>query len=134
EWKEFFPYEVTFSTVRTCITMPPLPSVSLRARDLVWNALRTGRSYVANRGVGSDQGFEFTWKAPKGRSYQMGEDAPYDAHGRFSIVVPEEAEIVLRHNGQPYFWGTAKELSFPSASPGTYRVEVFLNRRMWIIS
>jgi hypothetical protein len=29
---------------------------------------------------------------------------------------------------------TTREASFPVARPGTYRVEVFLNRRLWILS
>ncbi len=134
EWKMLFPYGLAFQTICTCVQVPELPSVALRARDMVWNALREGRSYVANRSVGTERGFMFQFVTQAGRNRQMGEDVPYTDRGRFRIRVPQEAEVVLRHNGQPLSWSTAVEMSFPAAGPGTYRVEVYLNRRLWILS
>lgn len=135
EWRPFFPYAAAFQTVCTVIQCPELPAnVPGRARDLVWNALRMGRSYVANRSVATEKGFRFEFKPATGRARQMGETAAWSRGGRFRIEVPEEAEVVLRHNSQPLFWGTAKEITFPPATPGTYRVEVYLNRQLWIMS
>lgn len=134
EWRVMFPYDIAFQTVCTCIITQELPSVWLRARDMVWAALREGRSFAVNRSVGTEKGFSFDFTAENGRRYLMGEEAPYCGGGRFRVAVPEEAEIVLRHNGQPLFWGTAKELTFPPAGPGPYRVEIYLNRRLWILS
>ncbi|CAN5465053.1 hypothetical protein BH09SUM1_BH09SUM1_29570 [soil metagenome] len=134
DWKLTFPYTTAFQTICTCIQTPELPSVSLRARDLVWAALRDGRSYIVNRAVAAEKPFLFEYHAPSGKVRHMGDDAAYEPGGRFHIIVPQEAEIVIRHNGQPLFWGTGAEISFPTASPGSYRVEAFLNRRAWIIS
>lgn len=135
EWRPFFPYATAFQTVVTVIQCGELPTnVATRARDLVWNALRQGRSYLVNRSVGSEQGFHFDFLPATGRARQMGETVPYSRGGRFRIQVPEEAEVVLRHNSQPLFWGTAKEITFPPATPGPYRVEVYLNRQLWILS
>jgi hypothetical protein len=134
EWKTLFPYPDAFCTLRTCIQTQHLPTINRRACDMVWNALREGRSYIANVSVAQDKGFYFEYHESDGRIRRMGDDVPYSTDGRFFINVPEEAELVLRHNGQPFFWGTAREISFPPAGPGSYRVEVFLNRRMWILS
>lgn len=134
DWRVFFPYDVAFQTVCTCVMTTELPSVWLRARDLVWNALREGRSYVVNRSVGSEKGFGFEFVTNGGRTRHMGDEVTYTPSGRFQITLPEEAEAVLRHNGQPLFWGTTKKTSFPPAGPGSYRVEVYLNRRLWVIS
>ncbi len=134
DWKMVFPYEIGFQTICTCVLTQELPSVSLRARDLVWQALREGRSYVVNRSVGAEKPFVFEFHSITGRRRQMGEEIPYSPNGRFHVHLPESAEVVLRHNGQPLFWGTTAEASFPAAGPGSYRVEAYLNRRLWILS
>jgi hypothetical protein len=134
EWKTIFSYQAAFQTLVTCVLCHELPNVSLRARDLVWTALREGRSFMVNRSVGEEKGFDFHFQSSDGRIRFMGDEVGYDPKGRFYIRISRDAEVVLRHNGQPLFWGTAKEASFPVAGPGSYRVEVFLNRRTWILS
>lgn len=134
EWKTFFPYNMAFQTICTCVQTPELPTVSLRARDMVWNALREGRSYIVNRSVGSEKGFDFCYDSAEGRTFHMGQETIYTPGGKIKITVPQPAEVVLRHNGQPLFWGTASEMEFCTPMPGSYRVEVMLNRRTWILS
>jgi len=134
DWKVLFPYDLAFQTICTCIHTQDLPTVWLRARDMVWSALREGRSHVANRVIASEKGFQFEFVSVTGRRRAMGEDVAYTPNGRFHICLPQPAEVVLRHNGQPLFWGTSSETSFPAAGPGSYRVEVYLNRKLWILS
>lgn len=134
DWKVVFPYQTAFQTICTCVQTPELPSVSLRARDLVWTALREGRSYIANRSVATEKGFRFEYLGDDDRPRQMGEDCSFKPGGRMFIKVPQSAEVILRHNGQPLFWGTADEIKFPAPMPGSYRVEVQLNRKLWILS
>lgn len=134
EWKVLFPYRIAFQTICTCINTGELPSVALRARDLVWSALREGRSYIVNRTLGPEKDFTFEYHPSEGRPRPMGDTVSYVKGGRFFIHVPVEAEIVLRHNGQPLFWGTGQQILFPTAGPGSYRVEVNLERRLYILS
>lgn len=134
EWKLLFPYSVAFQTICTCVQTAELPPVAMRARDMVWKALREGRSYVVNRAVGPEKGFLFEYVSEAGRTRHMGEDAPYNAGGKFRIMLPQAAEVVLRHNGQPLSWSTASHMTFPTAGPGSYRVEAYLNRRLWLLS
>ncbi|MCC5877075.1 MAG: PHP domain-containing protein [Candidatus Sumerlaeia bacterium] len=134
EWKEIIPPKLALDTLCTCVQTGELPTVAIRARDLVWNALREGHSYVVNRSVGPASGFSFHYESPDGRDRQMGESVTYIPGGRLWISLAREGEIVLRHNGLPLFWGTGKEIHFPATGPGVYRVEVRQDRRLWILS
>ncbi|MBI1289830.1 hypothetical protein GC173_01110 [bacterium] len=134
EWKTVFSYQVAFQSLVTCIRCQELPGVSLRARDLVWAALREGRSFMLNRSVGDEKNFDFHFQSADGRIRFMGDECTYDPRGRFYVSLSRDAEVVLRHNGQPLFWSTVKEASFPVAGPGSYRIEVLLNRRTWILT
>jgi hypothetical protein len=133
DWRELFPPEPAFGSIVTCVRTGELPTVAVRARDMVWAALREGRSYIANRAVGTEKGFEFEYLPPTGRVRHMGDSHPYAVGGRLRVRVPDPAEIVIRHNGQPLFWGTGSELTFPTVGPGAYRVEVYLDRRLWLL-
>jgi hypothetical protein len=134
EWKTMFTYASAFQSVVTCVRCHELPTISLRARDLVWAALREGRCFMLNRSVGDEKNFDFHFQSADGRIRHMGDEVAYDRRGRFYVSLSRDAEVVLRHNGQPLFWGTTREASFPVAGPGSYRIEVLLNRRMWILT
>jgi hypothetical protein len=134
DWKMFFPYGTSFATLQTIINCPDLPAVALRARDMVWEALREGRSFIANQSINDARGFEFEWHSGAGRTVPMGAQSQYEPGGRISVRVPVEAEVAIRCNGQPLFWGTGNHFFFPAPTPGSYRVEVRLNRRLWILS
>lgn len=134
DWKQLFPFKLAFGTIHTVILSKELPKVAMRARDMVWEALRLGRCYAANQSVNPAKGFEFYWKGPKGQTQWVGAQAEFRPGGRVHVKLPAEGEIAIRHNGQPLFWGTGTEISFPAPTPGVYRVEVRLNRRLWILS
>lgn len=135
-WRVLFPYRKSFSTVRTI-----LPGLVLdqedgaAAKEQLLRALRHGESYVANDSLADSQGFsfEFTYRRG-GKRWQMGTQAPFRRGGVLHVTLPQKAEIVLRLGGQPVFWGTGEKLDFPCVLPGVYRVEVYLDRRMWILS
>ncbi len=137
DWAMFFPYRTSFSAVRTV-----LPGVVLHrgmgvegARRAVLGALRRGKCYIVNEALAAGKGFEFEFAPHRGkRRFFMGGQAPLGGGGVLHITVPEKAEIVLRLDGQPLYWGTGSRLDFPCVLPGIYRVEVLLERRMWIVS
>ncbi|MDX2176040.1 MAG: hypothetical protein SF028_06170 [Candidatus Sumerlaeia bacterium] len=134
EWRTLFPYKTAFATVQTIILARELPRIPARARDMVWEALREGRSFIANASINPPRGFQFYWVDRRGKQRFMGEDAEFESGGRLQVILPTEAEVAIRHNGQPLFWGTGEEIDFPAPTPGSYRVEVRLNRRLWILS
>lgn len=134
DWKPLFTYKQLLGTVQTVVHCAELPNNAVRARDMVFEALRTGRCYIANRAVAGHSGFRFYWKSVSGREQPMGTESDWTPRGRVYIELPEEGEIAIRHNGQPLFWGTGQKIDFPAPTPGVYRVEVRLNRRLWILS
>ncbi|MEQ8820250.1 MAG: hypothetical protein RLY93_08390 [Sumerlaeia bacterium] len=134
DWKEFVPFEYSFHTIRTAVITPRLPKSFPRARDLVWQALRRGNAFIYNRAISPVPSFSFRFEGPENEGCQMGETSQFVANGRMHISIPQPAEIVLRHNSLPAFWTTAQDLSFPALGPGVYRVEVWLEGRLWILS
>ncbi len=137
DWAMLFPYRTSFGTVHTVI-----PGVQLdrraevaETRRVILGALRQGKCYVANEALAPSAGFDFTFAPGRGKKrWPIGAQAALGRGGVLHVSVPEKAEIVLRLGGQPLFWGTGRRLDFPCVLPGIYRVEVFLERRMWILT
>lgn len=134
DWRVLFPYKTSFKTIQMGVLCRELPNVALRARDMLWEALRMGRSYIVNKSIAPAQGFEFYWKSATGKLLTMGQEGDYEDGGRIIVDAPAEAEIAIRNNGQPLFWGTGEKIDFPAPAPGVYRVEIRLNRRLWILT
>ncbi|MCB2153246.1 hypothetical protein KQI84_00040 [bacterium] len=134
EWKTFFTCDVGFRTLRTIVYCPELPKSSTRARDLIWSALRQGHSYIGNEALGPTGPFNFAYEDPEGVLYHMGETVPYVQGGHIQVQLPDEAEIVIRHNAAPLFWGMGSNIRFPVTGPGVYRIEAYRDRKVWIFS
>ncbi len=134
DWREFFPFRVSFNTIRTMIVCPELPSSAKLARQLVWKALRGGHSFIYNHFLGNPREFLFQYVDRHGCIYRIGDTVEYSSGGFLDIVLPQDTEVRIRRNGEPLFWGTAENFSFPVPAPGVYRVEVLLDRRMWILT
>lgn len=134
EWREYFPFKASFRTLCTVVACRELPKADALACDFVWEALRLGRSWMANQALGDPKGFRFSYQYPAGPESYMGETAEFAKGGYVEIALPGEAEIVVRHNGSPMFWGTGSSLRFPVPTPGVVRVEARRDRRTWILS
>ena len=134
EWKTFFPCDVAFKTLRTIVYCPELPRSSTRARGMIWSALRQGHSYIGNESLGPTAPFQFTYEDPSGMLYYMGETVHYVPGGHVHVQLPDEAEIVIRHNVMPLFWGMGSNIRFPVTGPGVYRIEAYRDRKVWLFS
>ncbi|MBI5154067.1 PHP domain-containing protein [Candidatus Poribacteria bacterium] len=134
EWREFFPYHVSFRTIQTVAICPPLPDVGIRARDMIWAALRQGSSFLCNHALGDCDGFSVSYEDADGTLHRMGETAEYTPGGYIRIQLPEEAEFVLRKDSLPLYWGGGESIRFPAPAPGIYRVEAYRDRRVWLFS
>jgi hypothetical protein len=134
EWRELFPYRASMRTLRTSVFCPEIPHNHSRAADQIWKALRQGHSFMSNRTLGDPAGFDFRYLSRKGEQKVMGETARYAPGARVEVTLPQEAEVVIRVNSLPLLWATGQKISFPAPSPGIYRVEVRLERRVWIFS
>lgn len=113
------------------------PSGELAAdRAEVYAALRDGRCYVSRDSLADPRGFEF--RAGDGaRELPMGGAA---APGEWTLrtVLPREARIVLRRDGEAVASAVGRRLEWEAREPGAYRMEAALERngarRRWIVS
>lgn len=135
QWKEFFTFRTTFKTIRTAILIDDkLPEDSKSATRVIWKALRAGKSIVYNHAIGSIEEFEFRYIDSEKRSYYISDQVPYRPGGKIFVSMPQMAEIVIRRNGEPLFWGTGTTFEFPTPVHGVYRIEAYIDRRLWLIS
>ncbi len=136
DWKEVFPYNVAFKTVRTAVLCEELPADARVASGMIWRALRQGSSWLYNYTVGDASGVVFSHLAEDGTVTHVGGNAPggKGRTGWIDVLMPTEAELILRRNGQPLFWGVAGKLNFPAPGDGVYRLEARVDGRPWLFT
>ncbi len=105
---------------------------SKAAADLI-SAIRNGRCYVAWDVFGTTDGFRYCVENGSGRT-EMGGETTWDEATRLRVHVPADARIEVRRNGVPFALATARRWSLPLPGPGTYRLEVYRNETLWILS
>ena len=99
----------------------------------ILEALAKGRSYIAFESRGMALGFSFTAQA-KGKIYESGEVVSLTGRPVFLIRTPERARIVLVNHGATIFEYGGREAVFPVEQKGAYRVEVYRDGGLWILS
>jgi hypothetical protein len=135
EWKEFFPYNSSFRTIRTMALCREFARGDLAAaRQAIFCALAGGRSYVYNHSLGKTAGFRFEYEDAYGQFHGLGETARYLPKSHLHVEFPAAVEFVLRCDGLPLFWGTGHRIAFPLPCPGVFRVEAYIDKRLWILS
>ena len=135
EWKEFFPFASSFRTIRTVVHCPEIPRDDLpAARKAIFTALAEGRSFIYNHSLGKTHGFRFEYEDAYGQFFGLGETARYLPKSRLHVEFPAAVEFVLRCDGLPLFWGTGHRISFLLPCPGVFRVEAYIDRRLWVMS
>jgi hypothetical protein len=103
----------------------PLTHELAHDRDLVFEALREGRCYIANDEVADARGFSFS---------HMGEELSFDSRTELLAQTPQPAVIRLLRNGEHVAESHSSELRHSIELPGVYRVEATLHERPWIFS
>jgi hypothetical protein len=127
------PYSRLFRHVRTHVqTTASFTGVVDYDRGLVFQALRSGRCYMAIDALGSASGFDFTAEGD-GRYLAMGEEGPAATY-TLSAELPTEAELTLLHDGRVIATCTDDHLSSEVAEPGVYRLEARVDGAVWILS
>ncbi|MGE5352941.1 MAG: PHP domain-containing protein [Acidobacteriota bacterium] len=137
---EVFPYKVLFKSIRTHILAyekienDGTPESVLKARNVIYEALRAGRCFVANYYHADASGFRFFAESGN-RIFQMGEEVPLGDNTRLRVLLPNlSGEIRLIKNGSLYDRVENIDAEFHIAEPGAYRVEVYLEKKAWIFS
>lgn len=104
----------------------------------VYDALKTGRSYIAIDGIASTEGFSFSAEGLRSTVY-AGESIPIGRSVTLKINLPVPALCRLIHNGQVLRqWDNLRRIPLTVYETGYYRVEAYLpmggELRGWIFS
>lgn len=133
-----FPYPYLFRCVNTHIlTEHPFDGTVAHDRELIYEALRAGRTWVGYDLPVSTGGFRFQARSGNEQVMMGGELARVGAVV-FEIYLPHGAEIRLLCNGRVVAQGSGRGLKHTTVEPGAYRVEAHrwyrMARRGWIYS
>jgi hypothetical protein len=131
-------YARAFRQLRTHVLCSAPPSGSLGTdRALVYDALGSGRCYIAVDALAPARGFAF-WADGEGTEpLPMGAEAPFGAQ-TLHVRLPRPAELRLLRDGAVIAAVSAASLDADAPGPGVYRVEARLPYRgrtlTWILS
>jgi hypothetical protein len=130
-------YTRSFRHLRTHVLCAELPTGELEHdRQQVYEALRSGRCYVAMDSVAPARGFGF-WAEDGARALAMGEE---EAAGAWTLRAraPRPASLRMVRDGREVASARGAELEHHAGEPGVYRVEARLEahgrERTWILS
>jgi hypothetical protein len=136
---EIFPYKVLFKSIRTHILLEEKIEKGKdinhlnKAKQLIYTALKEGRSFVANDYHGDSRGFRF-YAESENKSFQMGDELKKNNNSSLKVVLPQKAEIRLVRSGKKIETIETDQTEFAVSRKGAYRVEVYLNNKAWIFS
>ena len=134
-----FPYRYHFRSINTHLLIDEALSGELaHDRRLVLEALKCGKSFIANDMPACGRGFSFSAQ-DYGRQVRMGEQLSAERGVTLQIRLPAAAECrLVRHAEVLKIWKEQSLCTYITSEPGAYRVEVYrnyLNRRVgWIFS
>ncbi|MGF1503922.1 MAG: CehA/McbA family metallohydrolase [Anaerolineae bacterium] len=134
-----FPYEYLFRCVNTHIlTRKPLSGELDADRETIFNALRTGSSWVGYDLPASTEGFRFS---SQGHNFStiMGGEIKLGHGVTLQMGSPRIADMRLIHDGEMVAQETeGTHHTYIASKPGMYRVEVYIEHqgrpRGWIFS
>ncbi|MCS7282579.1 MAG: CehA/McbA family metallohydrolase [Anaerolineae bacterium] len=133
-----FPYEVLFQWVNTHLLVERPPTGDPEAdKRLIYNALRSGRTWVGYDRIAPTRGFRFQVRSGSSMA-TVGEELARAGALVFEVEAPAPGSIRLLRHGRVVARTYGTQLRFTTAEPGAYRVEVwkpFRGRlRGWIFS
>jgi hypothetical protein len=136
--RRIFPYEYLFQCVNTHIlTDGPLTGELNQDRELIYEALRAGRTWVGYDLPHSTRGFRFVARSGSARA-TVGEELDRLGAVTLEIDLPDAGDIRLVKDGKLVKRNQGQQLRHTSAEAGIYRVEVYrrfrLRRVGWIFS
>jgi hypothetical protein len=128
-------YARSFRQLRTHVMCTALPSGSLSEdRELVYDAMREGRCYIAVDSLAPARGFSF-WADG---NVPMGAEAAFDGQSLHVRLPRPASELRLLRDGAVIAAVDGASLDAEASAPGVYRVEARLPYRgrelTWILS
>ena len=136
--RTIFPYEFLFRTINNCLLLEsPLSDKLTEAKQQVYGALRAGRSFIVNCRVADPAGFLFV-AANDHREYPIGQTVPFTDNAFLQINCPHEFSGRVRHriihNGKLLDEIPGCNVSIRVTQPGTYRLEVYIQKKPWLFT
>lgn len=98
-------------------------------RDLVYQTLARGKSWVGCDYYLDSRGFRFAAQSPRGR-WGIGSTLPYHDDLVLQVKTPRPARVRLVRNGKLWTSSQGRKHRFHVNRPGVYRIEA-LHRRGW---
>jgi hypothetical protein len=125
------PYARSFGHVSTHLLLPEVSEAA------VWQALRSGRAYVAFDWIADPSGFVYCAEMGE-QSWPIGSQVPAADGLRLRAEAPLEGRFKLVRDGEVIHDAEGGSLDFPVEQGGVYRVEVWLTlageARPWILT
>ena len=119
------------------ITPSPLNGVVEHDKVLIYEAMRTGHTWVGYDMLAPTAGFRFTARSGANQA-TMGEELMRTGAITLEVQTPQRADIRLVRNGAVVARGSGQALKFTTADPGVYRAEAYRSfdwgQRGWIFS
>jgi len=132
---EIFPYKVLFKSIRTHVLLntelikEKSEEAINESKKLIYNALVSGKCFIANDYHADSKGFRFFAEA------QMGDYINNANKVKLNVLLPvQEATIRLIRNGKKVSETIEKSAEFIINEKGAYRVEVYIHKKAWIFS
>jgi hypothetical protein len=137
---EIFPYKVLFKSIHIhlLLTEPLVKGNTkqkiVRSKTAIYQALASGRSFIANDYHADSKGFQYFAKSGK-KKYYMGDTIPSHENVTLSIILPvENSDIKIIRNGSEIANFNSAKVEFEVKKAGVYRVEVYFQKKAWIFS
>jgi len=137
---EVFPYKVLFKSIRTHILVRDKINNSnetdsiKQSKEIIYNAMSSGRCFVSNYYQGDARGFKF-FAELNGNIFEMGDSIPYGNEIKLIVCLPEARGLInLIFNGHIKESIETKKAEFTVTERGIYRIEVYKENNAWIFS
>ncbi|MGC9467073.1 MAG: CehA/McbA family metallohydrolase [Anaerolineae bacterium] len=123
--RKILPYDYLFRCVNThVLTEEPLTGDVDTDKQLIYNALRAGRTWVGYDLPHTTRGFRFRMESGSA-SAVPGEELRRLGAINITVTLPASGEIHLLKNGDVIQKAVGHSLTYTSAEAGIYRIEVY---------
>ncbi len=122
----FLPYDFLLNSINIHVFLKKKIFKDFKAaKDDIYEAMKSGRLFIANDRLSSAKGFKYCFLSDDGSDLFMGEEDNFSSSGNMLVELPSKGEIRLIRNGEAIGSHRGMEAVFPVLKNGVYRVEVY---------
>jgi hypothetical protein len=128
------PHARTFDLLRTHLLCDhPLTGDLHSDRETMLRALAAGRAWLTCPFVATAHGSRLWAERADGQMIQLGEEAPA-GRAQLRVQLPNAARIIVIQDGMPLHESWSPTVEVGIERPGVYRVEAWIDGRLWLLS